>query len=195
MTIKTERRTARKPRVDAERNRLRLMAAAKAVFAEKGADASLEEIARVAGVGIGTLYRHFPTRDALIGDVYRNETEQLAKAATELAESLPPKEALRQWMAVFVEYMATKQGMYPVLNSLVDGTSTLYAASGPLISGSMEMLVARAVENGDIRLAIPPLDLLRAIGGLANNNDPEWKHAAKRLIDILIAGIETAPNG
>ncbi|NEI72224.1 TetR family transcriptional regulator [Rhizobium lusitanum] len=170
------------------------MEAAKKAFAEKGADASLEEIARIAGVGIGTLYRHFPTRDALIGDVYRNETEQLAKAAAELAESLPPKEALRQWMLVFIDYMATKYGMYPVLNSLVGGTSTLYAASGPLISGSIEMLTARAVENGDIRLGISPLDLLRAISGLANNNGPEWKDAAKRLVDIMIAGIEIRPN-
>ena len=190
MTIKSEHRAARKPRADAERNRLRLMEAAKAVFAEKGQDASLEEIARVAGVGIGTLYRHFPTRDALIGDVYRNETEQLAKAASEFAESLPPKEALRQWMMVFIEYLATKYVMYPALNSLVGGTSTLYAASGPLITGSMEMLTGRAVASGDIRLDIPPLDLLRAVSGLANNNGPDWRNAAKRLVDIMIAGIE-----
>jgi AcrR family transcriptional regulator len=192
VTRKSESPSAvRKPRADAERNRLRLMEVAKAAFAEKGADASLEEIARVAAVGIGTLYRHFPTRDALIGDVYRNETEQLAKAAADLAKDLPPKEALRQWMLVFIDYIATKQGMYPVLNSLVGGTSTLYAASGPLISGSMEMLTARAVESGDIRLDIPPLDLLRALGGLASNNGPDWKAAAKRFVDILIAGIET----
>lgn len=195
MTIKSEHPGARKPRADAERNRLRLMEVAKATFAEKGANASLEEIARAAGVGIGTLYRHFPTRDALIGDVYRNETEQLAKAATELAANLPPKEALRQWMLVFIDYIATKQGMYPVLNSLVGGTSTLYAASGPLISSSMEMLTTRAVENGDIRLDIPPLDLLRAVGGLSSNNGPEWKDTAKRFVDIMIAGIETRPNG
>ena len=170
------------------------MEAAKAVFAEKGQDASLEEIARVAGVGIGTLYRHFPTRDALIGDVYRNETEQLAKAASEFAESLPPKEALRQWMMVFIEYLATKYVMYPALNSLVGGTSTLYAASGPLITGSMEMLTGRAVASGDIRLDIPPLDLLRAVSGLANNNGPDWRNAAKRLVDIMIAGIEVRPQ-
>ncbi|TXH82476.1 MAG: TetR/AcrR family transcriptional regulator [Rhizobium sp.] len=167
------------------------MDAAKSVFAEKGADASLEEIARAAGVGIGTLYRHFPTRDALIGDVYRNETEQLAKAAVELAGSHPPKEALRRWMLVFIDYIGTKYGMYPVLNSLVGGTSTLYAASGPLISSSMEMLTARAVESGAIHLDIPPLDLLRAISGLASNNGPEWKDAARRFVDILFAGIET----
>ena len=190
MTIKNELRAARKPRADAERNRIRLIEAAKATFAEKGADASLEEIARVAGVGIGTLYRHFPTRDVLIGDVYRNETEQLAKAATELAESFPPKEALRQWMVVFIDYMATKQGMYPVLNSLVGGASTLYAASGPLISSAIEMLTRRAVESGDIRLEIPALDLLRAVSGLANNSGPDWKVSAKRVVDIIIAGIE-----
>ncbi|WP_267555165.1 TetR/AcrR family transcriptional regulator [Rhizobium rhizogenes] len=194
MTIKSERGAVRKPRADAERNRIRLMEVAKAAFAEKGADASLEEIARVAGVGIGTLYRHFPTRDALIGDVYRNETEQLARAATELAGRFPPKEALRQWMVVFVEYIDTKQGMYPALNSLVGGTSTLYAASGPLIGNSMEMLTKRAVESGEIKLDIPPLDLLRAVGGLASNNGPDWKDAAKRMVDIIIAGIEVRPR-
>lgn len=194
MTIKRERSAVRKPRADAERNRIRLIEAAKATFAEKGAHASLEEIARVAGVGIGTLYRHFPTRDALIGDVYRNETEQLAKAATELAESLPPKEALRQWMLVFIDYIDTKQGMYPILNSLVGGTSTLYAASGPLIIGSMEILTARAIENGDITLDISALDLLRAVSGLANNSGPDWKVAARRMVDIIIAGIEVRPQ-
>ncbi|MGV1761416.1 TetR/AcrR family transcriptional regulator [Rhizobium sp. A22-96] len=194
MTIKSERGAVRKPRADAERNRIRLMEVAKAAFAEKGADASLEEIARVAGVGIGTLYRHFPTRDALIGDVYRNETEQLAKAAIDLGQRLPPKEALRQWMVVFIEYIATKQGMYPALNSLVGGTSTLYAASGPLIGSSMEMLTKRAVEGGEIRLDIPPLDLLRAVSGLASNNGPDWKDAAKRMVDIIIAGIEVRPR-
>lgn len=194
MTIKSERPASRKPRADAERNRIRLMEVAKEAFAKKGAEASLEEIARLAGVGIGTLYRHFPTRDALIGDVYRNETEQLARAARDLAERLPPKEALRQWMLVFIDYIATKQGMYPVLNSLVGGTSTLYAASGPLISSSMEMLTARAAESGDIRLDIPPLDLLRAVSGLASNNGPDWRDAARRMVDIIIAGIEVRPE-
>jgi AcrR family transcriptional regulator len=191
VTTKGERPRTRKPRADAERNRLRLLEVAKAAFAGKGADAKLEEIARLAGVGIGTLYRHFPTRDALISAVYRNETEKLAMAAVELAEKRPPKEALREWMLAFIDYIATKHGMYPALDSLVGGTSTLYAASGPLITNAMEMLATRAVESGDIHLDIPPVDLLWAIGGVASSNSPDWKTAGKRLVDIMIAGMET----
>jgi AcrR family transcriptional regulator len=119
----------RKPRADAERNRVRLLETAKAAFAEKGSGASLDEIARIAGVGAGTLYRHFPTRDALVAAVYRNETEQLVAAASHLAEMHPPVAALREWLLLFVDYMATKHGMSEVLNSIVGGTSDLYSAS------------------------------------------------------------------
>src|SRR5258705_10811590 len=105
---KTKARPVRKARVDAERNRQRLLDAAKAVFAEKAASASLEEIARAAGVGIGTLYRHFPTRDALIEAVYRNEAEQLALAATRLSNIHPPITELRDWLLVFVDYLEAK---------------------------------------------------------------------------------------
>src|ERR1700710_2006963 len=119
----------RKPRADAERNRARLLETAKAAFAEKGSGASLDEIARIAGVGAGTLYRHFPTRDALVAAVYRNETEQLVAAADRLAETHPPVAALREWLLLFVDYMATKHGMSEVLNSIVGGASDLYSAS------------------------------------------------------------------
>jgi AcrR family transcriptional regulator len=180
----------RKPRADAERNRLRLLVTAKAAFAEKGSDVSLEEIAQSAEVGIGTLYRHFANRDALIEAVYRNETEQLARAAKQLAETHPPVEALREWMFLFIDYIATKHGMYAALNSLTDGTSDLYAKSGKQISDAIELLTARAVANHDIRLEIDPLDLLRAVAGVANvSAGPHWKVAATRLVDIMIAGL------
>src|ERR1700734_4023728 len=100
----------RKPRADAERNRVRLLETAKAAFAEKGSGASLDEIARTAGVGAGTLYRHFPTRDALIEAVYRNENEQIVAAADRLAKTHPPVMALRDWLLLFVDYIATKHG-------------------------------------------------------------------------------------
>src|SRR5579862_7116476 len=119
----------RKPRADAERNRVRLLETAKAAFAEKGSSASLDEIARSAGVGAGTLYRHFPTRDALVAAVYRNETEQLVSAADRLAKTHPPVAALREWLLLFVDYIATKHGMSEVLDSIVGGTSELYSAS------------------------------------------------------------------
>ncbi len=158
----------RKPRADAERNRVRLLETAKAAFAEKGSAASLDEIARTAGVGAGTLYRHFPTRDALVAAVYRNETEQL----------------------VFVDYIATKHGMYEVLNSIVGGTSDLYSASTAQVKQAMAKLVDRAVASGDIRLDLDPLDLLRALAGVANIGlGPDGERAAKHMVDILIAGV------
>lgn len=184
---------ARKPRADAQRNRVRLLEMAKAAFTEKGSGASLDEIARATGVGIGTLYRHFPTRDALIESVYRNETQQLAEAATRLADMHPPIEALREWMRLFVDYIATKQVMAEALNSLVGGASDLYAASGAQVKHAIAMLVARAVASGEIRLDLDPLDLLRALAGVANvSSGPNWEQSAKRLVDILIAGVRTS---
>ena len=179
----------RKPRADAERNRLRLLEAAKTVFAEKGADASLEEIARAAGVGIGTLYRHFPTRDALVEQVYRSESTQLAQAAADLARTHPPVEALRLWMRLFVDYLATKQIMSEALNAMVCGPAELYAESGPQLKGALADLAGRAVASGAIRLEVDPLDMLRALVGVAQ---PEAGNAgrenAKRLVDMMIAG-------
>jgi AcrR family transcriptional regulator len=180
----------RKPRADAQRNRIRLLKTAKAVFAERGSGANLDEIARTAGVGAGTLYRHFPTRDALIEAVYRNETEQLVAAATRLAETHPPMTALREWLPLFVDYMATKHGMYEALNSIVGGTSDLYSASTAQVKQAIAKLIDRAVASGDIRLDFDPLDLLRALAGVANiSSGPDGKQAAKRMVDILIAGV------
>jgi AcrR family transcriptional regulator len=185
----------RKPRADAQRNRLRLLETAKAAFAEKGATASLDEIARTAGVGIGTLYRHFPTRDALVEAVYRNELMQMIEAAKRLAATQPPVEALRKWLLLFVDYMATKRGMAEVLNSIAGGTANLYADSGAQIKQAVAALVDRAVANGDIRLHIDPMDLLRALAGVVNiSADQNWRQSAERMIDILIAGIQSRPQ-
>jgi AcrR family transcriptional regulator len=186
--------TPRKPRADAQRNRALLLKTAKAAFAEKGAAASLDEIARTAGVGAGTLYRHFPTRDALIEAVYRHETEQLVTAAARLAETHAPTAALREWLRFFVDYMATKHGMYDALNSIVGGTSELYSASTEQMKRAIATLVDRAAASGDIRLDSDPLDLLRALAGVANmSSGPDGTQAAKRMIDILIAGIRNPP--
>ena len=183
--------TARKPRADAERNRIRLLKTAKAAFAEKGPGASLDEIARTAGVGAGTLYRHFPTRDALIEAVYRNELEQLVAAAARLAETHSATGALREWLLLFVDYMATKHGMHEALNSIVGGTSELYSASTEQLRRAIAELIDRAIANGDVRLDLDPLDLLRALAGVANvSAGPDGKQAAKRMVDILIAGMQ-----
>jgi AcrR family transcriptional regulator len=192
MADEEEPAAVRKPRADAERNRVRLLETAKAAFAAKGFGASLDEIARIAGVWAGTLYRHFPTRDALVTAVYRNETEQLVLAATRLAETYSPVMALREWLLLFVDYIATKHGIYEVLNSIVGGTSDLYSASTAQVKQAMAKLVDRAVASGDIRLDLDPLDLLRALAGVANiSSGPDGNQAAKRMVDILIAGVRT----
>jgi len=177
--------TRRRPRADAERNRARLLEAAKTAFAEKGSAASLDEVARAAGVGIGTLYRRFPTRDALVEAVYRNESDQLYAAAARLAETRPPVEALREWLLLFLDYYAVKRGMAEALGSIAGGTSELRAASGAKLKDGATLLVDRAVAAGSIRLDIEPMDLLRALAAPASGD------AARRLVDILIAGMVT----
>jgi AcrR family transcriptional regulator len=181
--------SSRKKRADAMRNRARLLSTAKAAFAAKGSDASLDEIARTAGVGAGTLYRHFPTRDALIEAVYLNETQQLADAATQLAASQPRVEALREWMGLFIDYIATKRVMAEPLGSLIGGTSALYATSTALVAAALTMLVDHAVASGEIRVELDPLDLLRALASVANTG--AGPDSAKQLVDILIAGLRT----
>src|ERR1700749_1854353 len=129
--------TIRKPRTDALRNRERILEVAKAAFTREGADASLEEIAKQAGVGAGTLYRHFPTRDVLIEGVYRNEVEKLASAAVRFAETMSPVDALRAWMLLLVDYIAAKHIIAPALNTIAGGPSRLYEGSRSLIQGAI----------------------------------------------------------
>ncbi|MFC3653666.1 TetR/AcrR family transcriptional regulator [Dyella humi] len=183
-------KTTRKPRADAARNRRRLAEMAKAAFAEHGADVSLEEIARRAGVGIGTLYRHFPTRDAILEAVYRQEAEQLGEVASALLEKMEPVEALRAWMRVFVDYVATKKLILPALDASTCDTSELRAYSSGFVRTSADLLVKRAIENSDIKKDVQSLDLLYALYGFANtDNGPDAVSRAHRLIDILIAGL------
>ena len=185
---------ARKPRADAQRNRERLIGAAKAAFADAGADVALEEIARRAGVGIGTLYRHFPTRDAVIEAVYRREVEQLGAAAQRLLADEPPGQALRDWMRVFVDYIATKKVIAAALANL-SSTPTLYAASGETIISAITTLTTAAIAAGDIRPDADPADLLRALVGFTYGaTAPGWRESALRLIDLLMAGLRSNPH-
>ena len=121
MVRKNTKPARRKPRADAQRNRERILEIAKVAFTRSGANTSLDDVAKQAGIGAGTLYRHFPTRDALLEAVYRAGVERLAAAERELAEALPPIEALRAWMLLFVDYIAAKQLIAPALNTLVEG--------------------------------------------------------------------------
>jgi AcrR family transcriptional regulator len=179
----------RKPRTDAQRNRERILEVAKEAFTRSGANTSLDDVARQAGVGAGTLYRHFPTRDALLEGVYHSEVAKLAAAERELSGELPPVEALRAWMLLFVDYIAAKHLIAPALNTLVGGPSKLYEGSRAQIGGAIQGLVERAVKSGDIRRDLDPFDLLRALIGVSNvASGPDWLQSAKRLVDILITG-------
>ena len=189
MPTKTPEISDRKPRADAQRNRERILEVAKQEFTRSGANASLEEIAKQAGVGPGTLYRHFPTREALLVEVYRKEVEKLAAAEREFSETLPPVEALRAWMLLFVDYIAAKQIIAPALNALAGDPKKVFEASYGQVWEAIRALVKRAVKTGDIRKDVDPIDLLRALIGVSNvNTSPDWQQSAKRLVDILITG-------
>src|ERR1700684_2706295 len=151
MAMKRPQPAQRKPRADAERNRDRVLEVAKEAFTRSGADASLDDIAKQAGVGPGTLYRHFPSRQDLLKAVYQAAAEKLATAATEFAETLPPIDALRAWMMLFVDYIADKQIIAPALNALVDDPHKVYEASYGQIWEAVRSLVRRAIKSGDIR--------------------------------------------
>jgi len=180
----------RKPRADSARNRQLLIDAAKAGFAEVGLNVSLEEIARRADVGIGTLYRHFPSREAVVEAVYRREVEHLAEAVPQLLEASPAGEALHKWMHLFVDYIATKRLIAPSLGAAAARGSTLHATSAELITRAISTLVKRAVASGDVRKDIDPSDLLRALVGVSYGNpDKGWEASARRLIDILMDGL------
>ena len=189
MAKKRPQTSQRKTRTDAQRNRERILAVAKTAFARSGANTSLDDVARQAGVGAGTLYRHFPTRDALLEAVYHTEVAKLAAAERELSEKFPPVEALRAWMLLFVDYIAEKHIIAPALNTFVGGPSKLYESSRAQVSGAIEALVKRAIKSGDVRKDLEPFDLLRALIGVSNvASAPDWKQSAKRLVDILILG-------
>lgn len=189
MAAKRSQSAGRKLRTDAQRNRERILEVAKQAFTRSGANTSLDDIATQARVGAGTLYRHFPTRDALLEAVYRTEVEKLAAAERELSEKLPPVEALRAWMLLFVDYIAAKQIIAPALNTLIGGPSKVYEASRAQVQGAIHSLVQRAIKSGDIRGDLDPFDLLRALIGVSNvASSPDWQQSARRLVDILITG-------
>ena len=190
MTDVPSPKTIRKPRADAARNRLRLIEVARRVFAAEGSTATLEEIARTAGVGIGTLYRHFPTRDDLVAAVYRETSRQLAEAADRLAKEADPVAALRAWLLLFVDHLATKMRMAEALEVLFCGAPSVQTEAAAETSAAIGRLVERAVAAGAIAADVEPTDLLRSIAGIAHLSPrPDWRPAAERFVDVLIAGL------
>jgi AcrR family transcriptional regulator len=180
---------SRKPRADATRNRERILEVAKEAFTRDGADASLDDIARRAGIGSGTLYRHFPTRDALIEAVYRSEVEKLAESEQHLAATMPPLDALRAWMLLFIDHVARKQLIIPAMNTVAGGSIRLIEGSRSLVHGAFTRAIERAMDRGELRPETNPDDFLRALIGIFHTTAlPGWEESARRLVDILIAG-------
>src|ERR1700676_1827462 len=183
--------TLRRPRADAVRNRERVLEAAKIVFSAGGADASLEAVAKRAGVGIGTLYRHFPTREALFEAVYRREVQQLGELAEALKNEASPVDALRRWLRANVEFVATKKGMAAAL-ALAAGPppSELTAFSYARLTQAIGGLLDRAVAAGEIRSDVSPEDLLRTLVGMCLLHDqPGWQKSVVRLLDVFVDGL------
>jgi AcrR family transcriptional regulator len=193
--MRQSEKSTRKPRADAMRNRERVLQAAKAVFSAGGAEASLEAVARAAGVGIGTLYRHFPTREALFEAVYRREVQQLADLAERLKQQAEPIDALRRWMRSIVKFVATKKGMSAALALAAYQNSELFSDSFDRLTRAVGGLLERAITTGEIRDDISSEDLLRALVGMCYMHDqPGWQASVLRLVDVFIDGLRTPPR-
>jgi AcrR family transcriptional regulator len=189
MPSKKPKPVQRKLRADAQRNRKRILDVAKEAFARHGANASLDDIAKQVGVGPGTLYRHFPTREELLQAVYRAELEKLAEAEQKFSQTMAPTDALRAWLLLFVDAIAAKQLIAPALNTLLGDPKKVFETSYAKMHQAIRALVKRGIESGDIRSDLDPVDLLRALIGVSNvASAPNWQPSARRLVDILIAG-------
>ncbi len=189
MSLRTAE-TLRKPRADAVRNRERVLEAAKEVFSAGSPGASLEAVAKRAGVGIGTLYRHFPTREALFEAVYRREVQQLGDLAEKLKTDPEPVKALRLWLRSNVEFVSTKKGMSAALTLAMDKSSDLSAYSFDHLTRAVGALLGRAVATGEIRSDIGPEDLLRTLVGMCYMHDqPGWQKSVVRLVDVFVDGL------
>lgn len=187
---------ARKVRADAQRNRQRILDVAKQAFTRDGASASLDDIARQAGIGSATLYRHFATRDALIEAVYRSEVEKLAAAGQHFTAAMPPLEALRAWMLLFIDHVSEKRLILPAMDSVAGGSMRLIEGARSHIHGTFMRLVKRAIAGGDLRADTDPNDFIRALVGVFHTMAmPGWEQSARRIVDILIAGSRPAPGG
>jgi AcrR family transcriptional regulator len=184
--------SAQRPlRADARRNRDKILAAAVRVYAEEGLDAHLERIAKEAGVGSATLYRNFPTREALIEAVYRNELAQLCDAVPGLLAAKPPFEALRAWTRLFLDYVTAKFGMADALRAIAAAGSNPYGHSRDMIQAAIATLMDACVAAGEIRTDIGPADLGAALEGIAlTSAGPERRQQAERLLDLTLDGLK-----
>ncbi|MGW2711749.1 TetR/AcrR family transcriptional regulator [Streptomyces sp. NPDC001356] len=184
-------RHGRPLRADARRNEDRLLSAAAEAFAREGTGASVKDIARAAGVGVGTLYRRFPSKELLIEATYRHEVQVLCAAAPELTASLPPAQALRAWMERFIEFMAAKHGMADVLRVVLTDEGERLTTRAHLTEAVRHLLAAGASQNVT-RSQVEAQDVLMALGGISVMADTEQQPGlVPALIDLLLHGILT----
>ncbi|GGO06447.1 TetR/AcrR family transcriptional regulator [Microbispora bryophytorum] len=183
-------------RADARRNRERLLDVAVRAFSQDGPDVTLDAIAKEAGVGIGTLYRHFPTREALIEAAYRNELAKLCDAAAELADTLPPDVAMRAWMDRFVDYLATKRGMADALRAVIASGANPYAHSRDRLIGAIGTLLDAGGAAGTLRREVAAEDVLTGVNGIClAAGEPAQREQAGRLLDLLMDGLRHGAPG
>ena len=190
-----EERSPRPLRADALRNRERLLDAAVRAFSQAGAEVTLDAIAKDAGVGIGTLYRHFPTREGLVEAAYRNELEKLCDSAGELLGQLPPVEATRTWMDRFIDYVSTKREMADALRLVIAAGTNPYAQSRDLLLAAVTRLLAAGAATGTIRSDVEPADVLAGLSGVSlAAGGRDQRDQARRLLDLLMDGLRYRPQ-
>lgn len=183
-------RTARSKRADARRNEETLLEAAAAVFVRSGVEAPVRDIAAEAGVGMGTIYRHFPTRADLIITVYRHQVDACAEAGPALLEtSATPHEALGRWIGLFVDFLVTKHGLAAVLQSDDAGFDTLHAYFLDRLVPVCTQLLDAAAVSGEIRSDLEAYELMRGVGNLCIGADRDPRYDARRLVEFLVAGL------
>jgi AcrR family transcriptional regulator len=179
----------RRPRVDGQRNRERILEVARQAFTQHGPDATLDDIARRAEIGPGTLYRHFPTREALIEAVFRDQVDKLTAAGHRLSITLAPLGALRAWMLLFIDYVARKVLIMPAMDTVPGGSMRMIEGTRTQIQTTFRALLHNAMESHELRPDIDPDDLLRAFFGVFQTTAmPGWESSARRIVDILIDG-------
>ena len=183
-------KATRRPRADSIRNREKLLEAAAEIFRTGGPGASLEAVARRAEVGVGTLYRHFPTREALFDAVYRREVEQLVELAEALGATQPPIEALRHWLHAAVGMVATKKGMLAALALSADSGSSYHPQSFERMTAAARPLLWRCVVADVIRDDVSAEDVLWALIGMCHmRSQPGWQESVLRLVDVFVDGL------
>ncbi|MGW0506518.1 TetR/AcrR family transcriptional regulator [Micromonospora sp. NPDC003241] len=183
-------------RADAQRNRERLLDAAVRAFSQAGPEVTLDSIAKDAGVGIGTLYRHFPTRESLVEAAYRNELAKLCDAAAELRDRLPPTEAIREWMDRFIDYLTTKREMADALRLVIASGANPYAQSRDRLVGAIGLLLEAGAAAGTVRTDVDPTDVLVGLSGVSlASGGRDQRDQARRLLDLLMDGLRYRPAG